>query len=228
MSEEVFTQRRQALIKYLINQGILKSPNVIKAMEAVPREKFLPQEYRWSAYDDTPLPIGDGQTVSAPHMVAIMAEELELAEGLKILEVGSGCGYNAAVVTEIIAPKGSKKPGHLYTIEIVPGLFELAKQNLGALGYFERLTVVLGDGSVGYIEEAPFDRIIVTASAPRILESLLSQLGFPGILLIPVGATFYGQELIKVLKDKEGRTSWTSLGGVAFVPLVGREGWKQG
>ena len=216
------------MIKYLINQGILKSPNVIKAMEAVPREKFLPQEYRWSAYDDTPLPIGDGQTVSAPHMVAIMAEELELAEGLKILEVGSGCGYNAAVVTEIIAPEGSKKPGHLYTIEIVPRLFELAKQNLGALGYLERLTVVLGDGSVGYIEEAPFDRIIVTASAPRILESLLSQLGFSGILLIPVGATFYGQELIKVLKDKEGRTSWTSLGGVAFVPLVGREGWKQG
>lgn len=226
MPEEIFTRRRQALVRRLIARGILKSPNVIKAMEKVPRERFLPKEYQWSAYDDTPLPIGEGQTISAPHMVAIMAEALELVEGLTMLEIGAGCGYNAAVMSEIIAPQAPKKRGHLYTIEIVPQLFELAKHNLEASGFSENTTVILGDGSAGYFEEAPYDRITVTAFAPKILEGLIAQLECPGILLIPVGATFYGQELIKVVKDEKQRIVWTSLGEVAFVPLVGKEGWK--
>jgi protein-L-isoaspartate(D-aspartate) O-methyltransferase len=159
-------------------------------------------------------------------MVAIMAEALELVEGLRILEIGAGCGYNAAVMSEIIAPKTSKKGGHLYTIEIVPQLYKLAKHNIEASGYSKNITVILGDGSVGYHDEAPYDRIAVTAYAPKILEGLIAQLECPGIFLIPVGATFYGQELIKVVKDEKQGLTWTSLGGVAFVPLVGKEGWK--
>lgn len=214
------------MVRVLVAHGILRSPAAIRAMETVPRERFVPEEYRGSAYLDTPLPIGEGQTVSAPHMVAIMAEALELVEGLKVLEVGAGRGYSAAVMCEIIAPKASTRPGHLYTMEIVPQLFELAKRNLRDLGYVDHVTVVLGDGSLGYPEEAPYDRIVVTASAPRILESLISQLASPGVLVIPVGYTFYPQELMKVKKDEEGQIWRVSLGGVAFVPLVGRGGWR--
>ena len=226
MSEAVYTQRRHALVKSLIAQGVLRSPNIVRAMETVPREKFVPNNYRDSAYADTPLPIGFRQTVSAPHMVAIMAEAMELEEGLKVLEVGSGCGYNAALLCEIVAPDCSTHPGHVYTVEIIPGLFELCRQRVQELGYSGRVAVILGDGSLGHPQEALYDRIVVTASAPRILPSLLEQLAKPGIMLSPIGPAFYVQELIKIRKDELGQVESSSIGDVAFVPLVGKEGWK--
>lgn len=227
MLEGTYEAQRQMLVNALIGEGILHSPQVVQAMRVVPREKFVPEIMRKQAYADTPLPIGHGQTISAPHMVAIMAEALELSEGLKVLEVGSGSGYHAAVVAEIIAPLESNRLGHVYTIEIVPELYKLAKGNLDATGYSDRVTVMLGDGSIGYPEFAPYDRILVTAAAPRVLNTLLPELSTPGILVIPVGSSFFLQELVKVKVDDRGHTSMTSLGGVAFVPLLGKEGWSR-
>jgi protein-L-isoaspartate(D-aspartate) O-methyltransferase len=226
MSEGGPDSQREAMVRSLIDECILFTPSVIKAMRIVPREKFVTEELRRYAYFDTPLPIGYGQTISAPHMVAIMTEALELSEGLKVLEVGAGSGYHAAVIAEVIAPPGCKKHGEIYSIEIIPELFEQARKNLGEAGYLDRVNLILGDGSLGYEKASPFDRILVTASAPKILESLVEQLSVPGILVMPVGAPAMPQELFKVIKERSGRVSSKRLGSVAFVPLVGKDGWR--
>jgi len=187
-------------------------------MKRVPREEFIPPEIRDEAYVDTPLPIGEGQTISAPHMVAIMAERLQLKPGLKVLEIGAGSGYHAAVCAEIIAPDG-----HIFTIERIASLASFAENNLKRTGYNTLVTVIFGDGTKGLPEKAPFDRIFVAAGAPDIPTPLTDQLADRGILLVPVGGRFY-QDLIKV-ERKGQKLDKENLGGCVFVPLIGEYGY---
>lgn len=214
------------LIDSLIRQGILRSPHVIKALRAVPRTNFLPSDMVNYTTTDTPLPIGFGQTISAPHMVSIMNEALSLSIGDKVLEVGAGSGWHSATIAEIIAPKETPRSewGHVYTIEIVQNLAENARKNIMNAGYGDRVTIITGDGSKGYSEKAPYDKIIVTAAAPKIPKPLVDQLKPRGILLIPIGTVFMLQNLIKLTKNPDGRIVEENLGGVAFVPLTGEYG----
>jgi len=149
-----------------------------------------------------------------------MNEALELRVGNKVLEVGAGSGYHAATIAEQVGSQG-----RVYTIEQVPELVKAARSNLGKAGYSERVILVQGDGSLGYPDRAPYDRIVVTAAAPKIPQPLVRQLVPGGVLMIPVGGRLFPQELLKVRKDDKGRIERTSLGGVAFVPLIGKEGF---
>ena len=155
------------------------------------------------------------------YMVAIMNEALELEPGLIILEVGAGSGYHAATIAEQIGPRG-----HVYTIEQITELVDFARKNLERAGYSERVTLVQGDGSLGYKDREPYNRILVTAAAPRLPEPLLEQLRPPGILLVPVGGRLFPQELVKAEKGPDGHVKKSSLGGVAFVPLIGEHGFE--
>lgn len=226
MSNRTFEKQRENLVQTLAAEGIIRSPEVERAMRTVPREMFLPENVKAGAYIDSPLLIGFGQTISAPHMVAMMAEALELKVGHKILEVGSGSGYHAAVLAEIVAPRNSEGRGHIYTVEIVPELCAFARKNIESQGYGDRVTVILGDGSVGYTEYAPYDRILVTAAAPKVPKALVEELKVGGVLVVPVGGAYFYQELVRVRKESENKVSTQSLCGVAFVPLTGEDGWK--
>lgn len=194
----------------------LKNPKVVEAMLKVPREEFIPPYQKDHAYLDQPLSIGYGQTISAPHMVAIMTELLDVKHGQHILEVGSGSGYQAAILAELVGN------GKIYTVERIPELAQMAKENLEKTGYMN-VEVIHSDGTIGYEKEAPYDRIIVTAAAPRVPKALVEQLKEGGILLIPVGNRMF-QDL-KMVKKKEGKISERSCGGCVFVPLVGEDGW---
>lgn len=226
MSENRLREAWELLVQRLVRQHILRSERVIEAFRRAPRYNFLPEELRQYAAIDEPIPIGYGQTVSAPHMVAIMDEELELKVGQKVLEVGAGSGWHAATVAELVAPTDQPKEswGHVYTIEIVPELAQMARINIEKNGYSDRVTVIEGDGSLGYEEKAPYDRILVTAAAPEVPKPLIQQLKTGGIILIPVGAIRFYQTLIKVRKENGIRME--DLGGVAFVPLRGKYGHK--
>jgi len=159
-------------------------------------------------------------------MVSIMNEALQLEVGHKVLEIGAGCGWHAATIAEIIAPKDAPRSewGHVYTVEIVQGLADFARKNIMNAGYNDRVTIICADGSVGYAEKAPYDRILVTAAAPDIPKPLIEHLKPNGIMLIPVGSAHLFQSLIKITKGVNGKTREENLGGVAFVPLTGRYG----
>jgi protein-L-isoaspartate(D-aspartate) O-methyltransferase len=159
-------------------------------------------------------------------MVSIMNEALQLEVGHKVLEIGAGCGWHAATIAEIIATKDAPRSewGHIYTIEIVQGLADFARKNIMNAGYSDRVTIVCADGSTGYAEKAPYDRILVTAAAPDVPKPLIDQLKTNGIMLIPVGSVHLFQSLIKIIKEANGKTREENLGGVAFVPLTGRHG----
>jgi len=202
------------LIQKLIKSGYLSSPEVIQAMREVPRELFVPEKEQRYAYVDAPLEIGYGQTISAPHMVAIMAEALDIREESKVLEIGTGTGYHAAIVAKIA------KKGHVYTIERIKELVNKARRNMEKL-HITNVTVIEGDGSVGLPEYAPYDRIYVTCAAPSVSPLLIKQLAENGKILIPVGKTFC--RLILVEKNDEIREK--DLGGCAFVPMIGKEGY---
>ncbi|MEM2122679.1 MAG: protein-L-isoaspartate(D-aspartate) O-methyltransferase [Candidatus Bathyarchaeia archaeon] len=219
-----FAESRRRLVEMLIMEGILRDEKVIEALLKVPRELFVPPEYMGHAYADTPLPIGYGGTISAPHMVAIMDEALELKEGLKVLEVGAGSGYHAATIAHIVS--GGLGKGHVFTVEIIPELFRLTVKNLIRSSYSRWITVILGDGSRGFPEAAPYDRILVTAAAPDIPRPLLEQLSNPGILVIPVGGRYSFQSLTVVKKNPSGRIKVEDKGGCSFVPLMGEHGFE--
>lgn len=160
-------------------------------------------------------------------MVSIMNEALQLEVGNKVLEVGAGSGWHAATIAELVAPSGSPRSeyGHVYTVEIVQDLADFARKNIMKAGYGDRVTIVSGDGSLGFPEKAPYDRILVTAAAPDIPKPLIEQLKSGGIMLIPVGSASLFQNLMKIAKTN-GKTKEENLGGVAFVPLTGKHGHK--
>ncbi len=160
-------------------------------------------------------------------MVCIMDEALELEVGHRVLEIGAGSGWHASTIAEIVAPTGAKKEewGDVYTVERVPELAEFARENIERAGYGDRVAVICGDGSSGYLENAPYDRILVTAAAPEIPRPLIEQLRNGGILVVPVGGLRLYQTLMRVRK-KNGKVSEENLGGVAFVPLIGKHGFK--
>jgi protein-L-isoaspartate(D-aspartate) O-methyltransferase len=212
------------LIDSLIKQDILRTPKVIKAMRAVPRTKFLPSDMQSYASNNTPLPIGCAQTMLAPHIVSVMNEALQLEVGHKVLEIGTGSGWHAATIAEIIAPKETPRSewGHVYTIELVKNLAETARKNIMNAGYGDRITTINEDGSKGYPGKAPFDRTLVTASTPKVPQPLIDQLKSNGIIVIPVGSPSLFQNLMKYTKQSDGKIKEENLGSVTFVPLTGQ------
>jgi protein-L-isoaspartate(D-aspartate) O-methyltransferase len=202
--------RRAAMVDLIVREGVRDSAT-LAAMRAVPRHEFVPSHMRRFAYEDSPLPIGHEQTISQPYIVAFMTEQLRPKPGMKVLEVGTGSGYQAAVLGHIGC--------EVYTIEIVEPLAITSAAVLARLGY-DRVRVRHGDGYQGWPEEAPFDAVIVTAAAPRIPPALLEQLAPRGRLIIPVGPRGGMQWLELVEKDARGRLAQRTLLPVRFVPLV--------
>jgi len=199
----------------LCRRGI-RDERVLQAMREIPREEFVPAESRLMAYQDEPIPIGRGQTISQPYMTALMAESLALAGTETVLEVGAGSGYAAAVLGTLAS--------RVVSVEIIPALAQLAGENLRRTGRDTNVTVVCGDGSMGYPEAAPFDAISVAAGAPEIPSTLLEQLKDPGRLVIPVGD--YGDQELRVVSKRHGRIDYRVAVLCRFVPLRGGEGWE--
>ena len=208
----------EELVQYLVGAGFLKSRRVTEAFRRVDRARFVLPSQKESAYSDYPLPLFRAQTISAPSVVAIMTEALELPAGAKVLEVGTGSGYQAAILAEIVGPKGK-----VVSVELVPELFEYAKLKIEALGQ-ENVLFVCGDGSQGHAKEAPYDGVIATCGAPSVPEPLFKQLKEGGRMVIPVGGSFY-QDLLLVEKIN-GKQSARSILPVMFVPMHGKYGFK--
>jgi len=215
-----FDDERRRLVEQLISLGYLRTPRIIEAFRKVPRHEFIPEPLRQHAYSDQPLPIGHGQTISAPSMIAIMMETLDLRPGQKVLEIGTGSGYNAALLAEVVGERGS-----VVSIERIPELAEFARSNLKRTGY-QRVKVAVGDGTLGYPAGAPWDRILVTACAPEIPPPLVEQLAEGGKMGLPLGRNEMMQVWTVVEKTPAGLRR-EKHGGCAFVPLIGEYGWKE-
>ena len=203
---------RDAMVRTQIEARGIRDPATLAAMRVVPRHRFVPPDLADSAYADQPLPIGYGQTISQPYIVAVMTETLRLKPGHKVLEIGAGSGYQAAVLARIVR--------EVFTIEIVPELGNAARERLKTLGY-RNVRVRVADGYDGWPEEAPFDAIVVTAAADHIPPPLIRQLRDGGRMVIPVGSPFFVQTLMLVEKDR-GKVRTTSLMPVRFVPFTRR------
>jgi protein-L-isoaspartate(D-aspartate) O-methyltransferase len=209
--EADFSSRREAMVAGDIERRGIRSENVLKAMRAVPRHLFVPRGLRSRAYQDRPLPIGRGQTISQPYVVALMTDALQLDSDDRVLEIGTGSGYQAAVLAEVA--------GEVYSLEIIPELAAGAAANLKAAGYGGVATRA-GDGYYGWPQMGPFDAIIVTAAANHVPPSLIAQLRTGGRLILPLGSTTYVQTLTLLTKTKE-KVLVDQMGGVRFVPMVG-------
>lgn len=207
--------RDRMVERQLAARGI-RDPRVLDAMRAVPREAFLAPQQAAQAYDDGPLPIGAGQTISQPYVVAFMIEVVAPAADDRALEIGTGSGYSAAVLAQIVA--------EVYTVERIPALADAAAARLAALGY-RSVQVRCGDGTLGWPERAPYDVIVVTAGGPRVPPALLDQLAPGGRLVMPVGDDPRFQRLVRVWRRPDGSLVEEALESVAFVPLIGEQGW---
>lgn len=214
-SAEEWMRRRDGMVRDQIEARGVSDPAVIAAMRSVPRERFVPTDSRHLADADGPLPIGFKQTISQPYIVAFMTELLDLRPGHRVLEIGTGSGYQTAVLAALT--------DDVHSLEIVPELAVRARETLGELGY-ESVTVRHGNGYLGWPGRAPFDRIILTAAPPQVPEALLDQLAPRGRLVAPVGRTSEAQELILVTKDAQGNVRRERRMGVRFVPMVGEPG----
>jgi len=210
-AEDVYKQRRQLMVEKDIKARGISDAKVLQAMGRVPRHLLVDEYIRDRVYEDYPLPIGEGQTISQPYVVALMTESLKLKPGDKVLEIGTGSGYQAVILAEIVKD--------VYTIEIRRGLAEKAEKRLNELGY-KNIRIKYGDGYFGWEEQAPFDAIIITASANHIPPPLIKQLKEGGRLIIPLGSTVYYQTLTLATKIK-GELDLEQISSVVFVPMVG-------
>ena len=206
---------RLKMVEYQIAARGIRDPRVMSAMKEIPRHLFVPQPYDKSAYEDCPLPIGNGQTISQPYIVALMTELLTLQPTDNVLEIGTGCGYQAALLAALVR--------QVTTIERIPEVAGLARENLTKIG-IKNVDVIIGDGTLGYPQKAPYDGIIITAATPSVPIPLVKQLAEGGRLVAPVGARDI-QELIRLIK-KDGSITEEDHGGVRFVPLIGECGWS--
>ena len=214
--DTAFTRSRKEMVeRQVISRGV-RAPRVLEAMRMVPREAFLRQSLREFAYDDAPLPIEANQTISQPYIVAFMIEALNLKGGEAILEIGTGSGYAAAVLSRIAA--------HVYSVERIAQLAEKAATTLSDLHY-DNVLVRHGDGTLGWPEYAPYDAIVVAAGGPAVPEALKRQLRIGGRLVIPVGKDQRIQELVRVTRLSEEKYKTAHIADVRFVPLIGKEGW---
>ena len=210
------SKRREDMVDNQISARGVRSEAVLGALRKVPREAFLPERLREFAYEDSPLPIAAGQTISQPYIVALMTEALDLQGGERVLEIGTGSGYAAAVLAKIA--------GEVYTVERIGELAEKAASTLEALGY-HNVHVIHADGTLGWAAAAPYDAIIVAAGGPEVPQSLKGQLKVGGRLVIPVGTDPRAQELVRVTRVSNEEFKSEDIADVRFVPLVGKEGW---
>jgi protein-L-isoaspartate(D-aspartate) O-methyltransferase len=212
-----YSVEREAMVARHLRRRGISEPHIIDAFLAVPREEFVAPDYAHLAYGDHPLPIEAGQTISQPYIVALMIQAAGIKAGDKVLEVGAGSGYAAAVISRVA--------GKVIAIERQHDLVEVARQRLERLGY-GNVEIVEGDGTRGCPEHAPFDAILAAASGSHVPQPWIDQLADGGRIVMPVGDRHWVQELIKVTKGPGGKLIHENLGGVRFVPLIGEEGWK--
>jgi protein-L-isoaspartate(D-aspartate) O-methyltransferase len=212
-----FLDERERMVEDQIAARGIRDPWVLHAMRTVPREAFVPPTMRDWAYADEPLPIGEGQTISQPYVVAAMAQAVRPAPGDHALEIGTGSGYGAAVLASIVA--------QVHTVERLAELAATARRRLDALGY-RNVQVLHGDGSLGWAAHAPYEAIVVTAGGPRVPDALLDQLAIGGRLIMPVGSAQRYQRLVRVIRTGADRYDYRDMEEVAFVPLIGQEGWR--
>ncbi len=212
------TVRRAEMLAVLRRRGIA-SEAVLDAMAQVPRERFVPDHLAELAYEDGALPIGDGQTISQPYIVALMTEAAELGPESRVLEVGTGSGYSTAILSLLA--------GHVFSIERHDTLATAARERLETGGYLDNVTLSVGDGTLGLPEKAPFDAIIIAAAGPRVPEALRAQLAMGGRLIMPVGSASGPQKLTCVTRDGEENFRTEDLAPVSFVPLIGAQGWQR-
>lgn len=217
MTEEQYRVQREQMVEEQIERRGIGDLRVLDAMRTVPRHLFVPIDCREQAYEDTPLPIGHQQTISQPYIVAVMLEALELQGTERVLEIGTGSGYQAALLGWLAQ--------QVYTVEIIPELVQSARAVLSRLGY-ENVEVAAANGSIGWKAAAPYDAIIVAAASPTVPPSLLAQLQEGGRLVLPVG-NLWNQALLRVRK-RQGEVQTENLAACTFVPLIGEEGWKSG
>ncbi len=210
-----FKRSRERMVREQVEARGVTNPDVLRALRKVPRHLFVEEALIPQAYEDHPLPIGHGQTISQPYIVAWMTEMLDISPGLRVLEIGTGSGYQTAILAELGA--------YVFSVERVRALMVLARQRLTDMRYL-RARFKLDDGTLGWPDEAPFDRILVTAGGPKIPDPLVAQLADPGRMIIPVGPSRRSQSLFFVQKEN-GRVITRDMGGVMFVDLVGAHGW---